>query len=563
MNPKWVVALVAVALGLVAYFALFRNTNAGQEVEYSYAPVTRGELIRSTSANGTLVALTKVDVKSKAGGRVVRLAVDEGSLVKKGDLIATIDPSDTRSVVEQANADVNAAQARVASAEVTRELDAKRLRQAVAEAQNAVELSQVRLKRAQETANRQPAVTAAALSSAQEAVKAQTEALAQLVDVESAQRRRDAEAALSKAKVDLENARSSLERQQALLEKGYVAKTAVEQARGNLASAQSAFASAQQRSQTIEKQLASEERAARSRLAQAKAELSRAEANRSDVVLAQRDVEEAKKNLEQAKIRLQTAQTDLRNMELRKLDVTSAEASAVRSRVARENAQVQLDSTTVVAPRDGVVTTKYLEEGTIVPPGTSTFSQGTSIVEISDVSRMFVDCQVDEADIGSVRNGQSVRIIVEAYPGSMRQGIVRRIYPAATVENSLTRIRVRAEILPDPKQAKLVLRPGMTASCEFILLDKTNVLIIPAQAVKREGDKTLVKVKTSDPLKPETREVELGAAGNEGYEVIRGLSEGEEVVVSEIDLKELRERQQKIEQSEKGGGITGAKAAKK
>jgi HlyD family secretion protein len=227
----------------------------------------------------------------------------------------------------------------------------------------------------------------------------------------------------------------------------------------------------------------------------------------------------------------------------------------VRSRVSKENAKVQLESTTVVAPRDGVVTLKYLEEGTIIPPGTSTFAQGTSLVQISDITTLFVECAVDEADIASVRKGQAVRVTVEAYPRARIEGVVDRVSPSAITTNNVTAVKVRVKINPGFREPLL---PGMNATCEFLTLQKPDVLIVPSQAVKREGGKTIVKVKGPTPGQVVSREVELGDSGNDGYEVISGLKEGEEVVVAEIDLAQLRDIQQRMLDAQQGGGLAGA-----
>ena len=233
------------------------------------------------------------------------------------------------------------------------------------------------------------------------------------------------------------------------------------------------------------------------------------------------------------------------------MDVRSAQATTVRSRVSLNNAKVQLDSTTVTAPRDGIVTLKYLEEGTIIPPATSAFSQGTSLVQLADTSRMFVECAVDEADISQVKLGQKVRIIVEAFPGQPIDGLVQRVNPAAKTENNITAIKVRVEVKASEK-ARLM--PGMNATCEFLTLDKKNVLVVPSQAVKRDGGKTTVRVKKGAGI--ESREVKLGPSGNEGFEVLEGLKAGEEVVVAEINLKQLRETQQKMLEAQQGGGFS-------
>src|SRR5688572_22129841 len=139
----WIVGLLIAGAG--GYWWFTRNGDAAEgDIEYRYAKIERGELVRSISATGALVASTMVDIKSKAGGKVVRLAVDEGSIVKRGDLIAEIDPSDTRSVYDQASADLTSAQARAEQAEANFRLQVANSRTSVADAQSALASARVR-----------------------------------------------------------------------------------------------------------------------------------------------------------------------------------------------------------------------------------------------------------------------------------------------------------------------------------------------------------------------------------------------------------------------------------
>ena len=105
MKRGWLVGIVLIGAVVGGWFVL-RNRTPDQDIQFRYAKVEKGNLIRSISATGQVVALTAVDIKSKAGGKVVKLMVDEGTVVKKGDLIAVIDPSDTRATYDQASADL-------------------------------------------------------------------------------------------------------------------------------------------------------------------------------------------------------------------------------------------------------------------------------------------------------------------------------------------------------------------------------------------------------------------------------------------------------------------------
>jgi len=576
---KWAVGIGAVALLIAAVWVIGNGTKGGSDIEYRYAPVAKGDLFRSTSSTGVLVPLTKVDVKSKAGGKVVKLLVEEGSPVQIGQTIAYIDPEDTKSVFQQAEADVTTARTRVSQARTNAQMEAQNAVNRVKDAEIALSLARVRLDKAESTARAQPALSSADLRSAQAGLDSANQALRTTVEIQIPQKKRDAEGQYNRAKADLDAADAELTRQKKLLALGYVAQNSVERQQATLAASRSTFRLAEQRLKTIDTEVDADLKTAQLQVRQAEQTLAQAKANQNRVPISARDLDEARQNVKAAEIALKEAQTQRLNVQLRQQDVTSASAGAVRSQVAMQNAKIQLDSTTVVAPRTGIVTMKYLEEGTIIPPGTSTFAQGTSLVQIADTTQMFVECTVDEADIGNVRIDQPVRIIVEAYPGQEFDGTVKKIFPAAETANALTTVKVRVQIIgnapkaaklpegaggggngkrarhDDGKPAQVVLRPGMNATCEFVQFSKKQVLIVPQQAINRDGDKVTVRVKTSDDKNPEVRTIKVGASGNEGVEVLEGLKEGEQVVVAEIDLKAMRDRQAKMDAAAQGGGF--------
>ncbi len=542
------------ALVFLGWFFFLRGGAGEDEIEYRYQAAKKSELIRSTSATGQLVALTTVDVKSKAGGTVVRLYVDEGARVKKGDLIAEIDPRDTRASYEQASADVTTAQARADQADLSYKLQMANSQTSVRDAEVALDSAKLRYERAKLEADRQPEITKANILSAQAAFDSSKSDYDKYVNVTAPGVRRDVQGAYDRSKAELEAASADVKRQRQLLDQGYVAKAAVERAESAYQAAKASFNVAEQRHQTLDKEISAE--TTRLKLARDRAEAAwnEAKANGSQTAIAVKNLQDAEKTVKAAEISLRKAKDAVINDRLRASEVSAAKAGTVRSRVQLENAKVQLESTTVLAPRDGVVTLKYLEEGTIIPPGTSTFSQGTSIVQISDVTRLFVECAVDEADIASVKEGQSVRILTEAFPGEYLDGVVTRVNPSATTAQNITAIKVRVEI---KSGYKIGITPGMNATCEFITMKKPDVLTVPAQAVQREDGKSYVRVKGSDPKKPVRREVKVGESGNDGVEILDGLKEGEEVVIGEINLRELKEIQQKMVEAQQGGGLAG------
>lgn len=556
MRLRWPHAAGIAALAAVAYLAFAGRGKGEAQIEYRYAPAFSGEILRSTSAVGTLVPLTKVDVKSKAGGRVTRLAVEEGSVVQKGDVVAWIDPRDTRTTYDQAKADLDSASARAEQARLSAELEDKTARTRVREAEVSLASARLRLESARANAEAQPGLTRSSIAAAQASVRSAEESLRLYREVTAPQTRKDVEGQASRAEADLVEARDEMARQERLYAKGYVSLASVQRQRTALATAEAAAATARQRRDTLDAEVDANLRASEARLRQAQEALAQEEANAVRDRNTARDQATAQAAVRAAEIALAKARDDLVQVQIRRSEVRNAVAGTVRSRVAVQNAQTQLSETTVLAPRDGVVTVKYLEEGTIVPPGTSTFAQGTSIVQIADVSRMFVECPVDEADIGSVRTSQPVRIVVEAYPGKSFRGVVRRVFPAAETTQSVTTVKVLVEVTGRPQGAKdTQLRPGMNATCEFVQFELAQALQVPQQAVRRDGERTFVLVKSSDPKKPERRAVKLGQEGNETVVVLDGLREGEEVVIAEIDLTAMRDRQQRMEQAAQGGGF--------
>ncbi|MBI5706152.1 MAG: efflux RND transporter periplasmic adaptor subunit [Armatimonadetes bacterium] len=553
----WLLGLVVVFASL--WFFVFRGDGEEPEIEYRYEAAKVGELTRSTSATGTVVPLTTVDVKSKAGGIVERLYVDEGAVVKKGDLVAEIDPRDTKAAFEQAQADLRQAEARADQAGMNLDLQKRNTRTSLATAQAALESAKLRLERAQIESKRQPTTSTSSLTSARAAYESAQAELERFQTVTKLQQRRDTEGGYNRARADLDAAKADFERQKGLLQRGYVSQAVVERAKASLESAQASFDTAQQKRQSLERDLSAQEKALTFAVTRSRAQFEQANGDMAQIDISQRNLAEAKKAVEVATLDLQRAKDAAKNDQLRASERVASEAATVRSKVSLDNAKVQLESTTVMAPRDGVVTLKYLEEGTIIPPGTSTFSQGTSIVQISDVTTLFVDCNVDEADIGSVRKGQSVYIRTEAHPGMQLNGVVERVNPSATTTNNITAVKVRVRVLPNQK---LSLMPGLTASCEFLTFSKKNALIVPSQAIQREGEKTYVKVKGKDPKKPVRKEVKVGASGDNGVEILEGIQAGDEIVTAEIDLAQLRDIQQKMQEAQEGGGLAGGQGPK-
>jgi multidrug efflux pump subunit AcrA (membrane-fusion protein) len=150
---------------------------------------------------------------------------------------------------------------------------------------------------------------------------------------------------------------------------------------------------------------------------------------------------------------------------------------------------------------------------------------GEALYKVADLSTVWVEGEVFEQDLASVRVGQTVHADLQAFPGEQRIGRISYIYPTLNSDTRTVRVRV---VLPN---GDLRLKPGMYATIRIASAVRTNVLTVPRSAVLSTGERSIVFVReTRGQLDP--REVTLGAANDDRIEVLRGLAAGETVVAS-------------------------------
>ncbi|MCS6776099.1 MAG: efflux RND transporter periplasmic adaptor subunit [Chloroherpetonaceae bacterium] len=565
--------LASIAIVGVGAFYVVRGVRAGSaanQKQYRIATVERGTVRKTVTATGILKAWTTVDIKSRAGGRVDRLYVEDGSIVRKGDVIAEIDPSDTLLSLNTAKADIAANDARITQAEKELRLQQQQTAVSLATAEAnlkaakaAAAAAKARYESARQQAEAQRELTEAAIENARATLAAARERLEQLEKATQPQSRAAAQAAVDQAQANLKNAELQLSRQKALLEKGFVAASAVDQAQANYEVAKATLASALERLNTIRPEQEADIKAQRAQVRQAEAALRSAEAGRVDIALRKQNADAALAEYERAladvrtaEARVQQAKAEQINNTIRLTQIAQARAQRARSEASLSNAQVQYQDTRVTAPTDGIILKKYIEQGTIISSGMSFNTTGVSIVQLGDISRMYVDVQVDETDIANVDLDQKVDITFDAYPTTPFEGKVIKIDPQAVVEQNVTTIHVRVEV-DNTSTAYRLLKPGMNATCDFIVERKEDVIMVPNEAIRNdeEGNKyveipiggTIAPLeKDADPgakpdpnllvgVKPERRVIQIGIEGNETTEVLEGLKEGDKVITQIIE----------------------------
>lgn len=536
------------------------RTAAKPEITYRTMTVERSDLQKTVSATGQVQPLTTVDIKSRAGGEVKKLAVEVGTLVKPGQLIARIDPTDSLTAFNQAQADVSAGKARITQAQQTEQLQRLTAATSIAQADAGVSAARARYTQAIANAKVQPSLTEAAIKQARAGLLSAQESLKQVRTGGDPQARAEAKTTLATAEATLANAKLQVTRQESLLAKGYVSQSAVDSVRTQRDIAEAQVSAARVRASTTGGVQRSVIAAAEARVADARAALLSAEAQRVQIGLRDGDVANARAALLQAQANRDTALANRAQVGIRAADIATAKAQIARSDAQLANSQVQLDSTTIRSPRSGVILQKYVEEGTIITSGQSLTSAGTSIVQIGDLSRIFVDAGVDEADIANLAVGQKVNVKLDAFEDEPFAGRVRRINPRGTTDQNVTTILTQVEIIAPTK----ALRPGLNAECEFIVAEAKGVLTVPTRAVRNRQGKKFVMVLTpvvaKKGAKPAPgggesgttaeREVVTGLEAGDSVEIKSGLKEGEKIVTATIDPSAQKD-------DGKGGGRPG------
>ena len=169
-----------------------------------------------------------------------------------------------------------------------------------------------------------------------------------------------------------------------------------------------------------------------------------------------------------------TAETDSQSAAAQ---VESADAIVRQARSAVQTAEVNLSKTVIDSPIDGVVVARSVDVGQTVSANTSA---PTLFVLAADLSKMQVEASIDEADVGRVKEGQPVSFHVDAFPSRTFDGKVIQVRLNPTIDSDV----VTYTAIIDAPNARLQLKPGMTALVSVEVARRDNVLRVPAAALQ-------------------------------------------------------------------------------
>ena len=389
--------------------------------------VERGAIRNTVSATGTVEAVGTVQVGSQASGTISAIYVDFNSTVKKGQVIAQLDPSTVQAQVAQSRANVEQARSNVRQLRVGVE-------QARADYQRAL----------------------AALTQARAGV---TNARAQASGARSTVENNQAgvvsaEANVAVAKAQMEDAQRVLQQDESLAAAGVISQR-------ELQTSQTNFKTAEARYQQALAQLN-------------QARLSQQSSLNSGVMQSNAGIEQAEAQVRQAEAQVRQAEANIKKAEVQ---VEQGLAQVAQAEAALRLAEINQNNLTIVSPIDGIVVSRDVEIGQTVA---ASLSAPTLFTIASDLTQMQVVANVDQADIGLVEKAKKADFTVDAFVNDKFTGTIREIrLNPVTNQNVVT-----YNVIIDVANPDLKLKPGMTANLEFMIDERENVLKIPNSALR-------------------------------------------------------------------------------
>ncbi len=435
-----------------------------------------GDIVIQVSETGAIEPVDKVDVKSKAAGRLLSIPIQEGQYVTHGQLIAVVDRSQIDPQLTGFQAQLRQAEARLAQTQAEYALQVKQTAAAIAQAQAGLNTAQAHL-----------AVVAAG---------ARPQELAQQDE------------AVSRARIAYDDAVRTQKRRETLLGKGFISQADYDASQVAVDTAASSLATAKQALL----------------LTQAGPRV--------------QDIADAKAQVQAARVQLDAARANSGQDTVKRSDIAQARASVAQISGNIQQLQVNISDTRILAPASGIVLKKYKQPNEIVQSATTGFSDAQAIVATLG-SRLEVKVGINEVDISKVHAHAPASITVDALPDTTFPGVVTEIAPASTnafdtsgasSTSSISKFSVKVAFARyDPR-----LRSGMSANVAIISQKRAHVVLAPLEAVSFMGRQGQVTTLTAANTQGK-RTVVTGLRNDTDVEIVSGLHTGEKLVVPAID----------------------------
>jgi HlyD family secretion protein len=261
-------------------------------------------------------------------------------------------------------------------------------------------------------------------------------------------------------------------------------------------------------------------------------QLKRQENMFDEKLIPRSDYEKTERDLQDASLKAEALKSELLMQDARIQGATKAvnrvRAEVVQSEANLDRQRENLSNATITSPIAGKLLKRHVEVGDAVSSILQLGSQATLLLTLGDMTEVFVEGRVDEADIGKVFVGQECRVKVDSYRERTFPGRVTRIAPMGEKIDNVIGFKVRVSIT-DTEQ---ILRAEMSANAEIIIQEKRNILIVPESAIIYDKlRKTYAQVydPSAEGMKRRVP-IEVGISNGTSTEVVGGLTDGDQVV---------------------------------
>jgi len=419
---RWALAIgLIIAIAVIVELWRMHSQNA---TTYETVPLERGLVQASVTATGAVNAVVDVQVGSQVSGNIKALYADFNTKVKKGQLVALIDPEIFQTQVDQAQA-------------------------ALGSAQSAVKTAGAQVQKA-------------------------TSDLAGTVAGE-----KSAESVLAKDRANALNARNQWKRVDELFKQGIMSQQDDDLAKANVDAADAQVAS----------------------------------------------------DLDQVAVSKQTIQSAQYQVGATQAQLGSAKSQELQARAVLDQAKLNLAHTRITAPVDGTVIARRMDVGQTVA---ASFAAPTVFEIAQDLTKMQLDTNVDESDVGNIQPGQNATFTVDAYPATTFRGQVTVVRKAPIItQNVVTYDVVIAVSNPDLK-----LFPGMTANARILTTKADDTFKVPNAVLRLHPSAAVLKqvgLSASPAGKQQIYVLQNGKL--EAVPVTFGISDGQSTAVTSGDLQ--------------------------
>ncbi|HIS36384.1 TPA: efflux RND transporter periplasmic adaptor subunit [Candidatus Scatousia excrementigallinarum] len=229
--------------------------------------------------------------------------------------------------------------------------------------------------------------------------------------------------------------------------------------------------------------------------------------------------------------------------------IRAAQAQVNQYKANLKTAQTNLGYTQIIAPVDGTIISREIDVG---QPVAASFQAPELFTIAQDLTKMQIEVNVSEADIGKVQDGQDVTYTLDGYPDSVFKGKVTQVRISPTTVSNV----VTYTVIVDVKNDDLKLIPGMTANVSIITDKSENVMCAPSIALKFNPNTDGTRYKTQgiwilEKRRPKRINIETGASDDTNTEIIsKELNEGDRIIVD----SSLSKNKDKKNQRRRGPG---------